>query len=236
MVLLLSTTIQQVGFSGQPLLCLLDSGATSSWIARRRLPKGVVINTVPTVSNQTMARMFSSNEQVELKGVVFPEFFCTQKLDNIWARLFHSECCCDVIVGRDMLNALGIAMEFAKKEITWNKTVILMHFFPQIDEDNLPVAQQLLNEFLDEEYNDDNTEAVAAEVLDDKSSLKEEVLIVEGKQEENKGYKSKVIKELKYEATKLEGICRRCMQLSLTQKNELYEVLSCYPTLFDGDL
>ena len=26
------------------------------------------------------------------------------------------------------------------------------------------------------------------------------------------------------------------MQLSLTQKNELYEVLSCYPTLFDGEL
>ena len=37
MVLLLSSTIQQVGFNGQPLLCLLDSGATSSWIARRRL-------------------------------------------------------------------------------------------------------------------------------------------------------------------------------------------------------
>ena len=85
MVLLLSTTTQRVGFRGQPLLCLLDSGATSSWIARRRLPKGVVINTVPTVSNQTMARMFSSNKQVELKGVVFPEFFHTWKLDNVWA-------------------------------------------------------------------------------------------------------------------------------------------------------
>ena len=30
MVLLLSTMIQQVEFSGQLLLCLLDSGATSS--------------------------------------------------------------------------------------------------------------------------------------------------------------------------------------------------------------
>ena len=77
MVLLLSTTIQQVGFSGQPLLCLLDSGATSSWIARKRLRKGVVSNTVPMVSNQTMAGMFSSNKQVELKGVVFPESFHT---------------------------------------------------------------------------------------------------------------------------------------------------------------
>ena len=77
MVLLLSTMIPQVGFSSQPLLCLLDSGATSSGIARRKLLKGVVIDTVPTVSNQTMAGTFSSNKQVELKGVVFPEFFCT---------------------------------------------------------------------------------------------------------------------------------------------------------------
>ena len=84
MVLLLSTTIQQVEFSGQPLLCLLDSGATSSWIAKRKLLKSVVIDMVPTVSNQTMAGMFSSNEQVELRGVVFPEFFRTQKLGNVW--------------------------------------------------------------------------------------------------------------------------------------------------------
>ena len=85
MVLLLSTTIQQVEFSGQPLLYLLDSGATSSWITKRKLPKGVVINTVSTVSNQTMAGTFSSNEQVELRGVVFPEFCHTQKLGNVWA-------------------------------------------------------------------------------------------------------------------------------------------------------
>ena len=59
---------------------------------------------------------------------------------------------------------------------------------------------------------------------------------MEGEQEESKGYKSKVIKESKYEATKLEDICQRCTQLSLTQRNELYKVLSHYPTLFDGKL
>ena len=83
MVVLLSTTIQQVESSGQPLLCLLDSGATSSWIGKRKLLKGVIIDTVPMVSNQIMAGMFSSNKQVELRGVVFLEFFCTWKLGNI---------------------------------------------------------------------------------------------------------------------------------------------------------
>ena len=71
-----------------------------------------------------------------------------------------------------MLNALGIAMDFPRKEITWDKAVVLMRSFTQINEDDLPVAQQLLNEFLDEDYDDDNTEAIAAEVLDDEFSLK----------------------------------------------------------------
>ena len=101
--------------------------------------------------------------------------------------MFHSEYRYDVIVGRDMLNALGIAMDFAKKEITWDKAVVPMHSFPKIDEDNLPLAHQLLNEFLDEDYDDDNKEAIAMEVLDDEFLLKEEVLIVEGKHEENEG-------------------------------------------------
>ena len=141
-----------------------------------------------------------------------------------------------MITGRDVLNALGIAMDFAKKEITWDMAVVLMHSFPQINEDDLPVAQQLLNEFLNKDYDYDNTEAIAVEVLDNKSLQKEEMHTVEGEQEENEGYKSKVIKELKYEKMELEGMCWRCMQLSLTQQNELYEVLSHYPTLCDGEL
>ena len=127
-------------------------------------------------------------------------------------------------------------MDFAMKEITWDKAVVLMRSYTQIDEDDLPVAQQLLDEILDEDYDDDNTAVIITEVLDDKSSLKEEMYIMEGEQEENKGYKSKVIKESKYEATKLEDVCRRSTQLSLTQRNKLYKVLSHYPTLFDGEL
>ena len=121
--------------------------------------------------------------------------------------MFHSECRYDVIIGRDVLNTLGIAMDFTKKEIMWDKAVVLMCSYTQIEKDDLPVAQQLLDEILDEDYDDDNTAAIIAEVLDDESSLKEEMYIMEGEQEESKGYKSKVIKESKYEATKLEDVC-----------------------------
>ena len=108
MVLLMSATIQKVCCNGQPLLCLLDSGATSSWVTRKRLPKGVFGRTVQTVSNQTMAGMFSSDQQVELEGVVFPECFQMLRLDNVEARIFNSDCWYDMIIGHDILNALGI--------------------------------------------------------------------------------------------------------------------------------
>ena len=60
MVLLMSATIQKVQCNGQLLLCLLDSDATSSWVARKRLPKCMFSRTVQMVSNQTMAGTFSS--------------------------------------------------------------------------------------------------------------------------------------------------------------------------------
>ena len=34
----------------------------------------------------------------------------------------------------------------------------------------------------------------------------------------------------------MEEVCRKCTHLSLTQQNELLEVLSRYPTLFNGEL
>ena len=55
--------------------------------------------------------------------------------------MFHLECHYDVIIRRDVLNALGIAMDFTKKEITWDKAVVSMRSYTQIDEDDLPVAQ-----------------------------------------------------------------------------------------------
>ena len=125
-----------------------------------------------------------------------------------------------MIVGKDVLNALGISMDFAKKEITWDKAAVSMHSFPQTDKDDFPVVQQLLHEFLDEDYDNGDIEANEADMSEDKSSQEKEMHMIE-EQEENEGYKSKVIKESKYEVAELEEVCWKCMQLSLTQQNEL---------------
>ena len=46
-----------------------------------------------------------------------------------------------MIIGHDVLNTLGILIDFTKKEITWDKTVVPMHSFPHTDEDDLPITQ-----------------------------------------------------------------------------------------------
>ena len=192
-------------------------------------------NTVQAVSNQTMARTLFSNQHVELEGVVFLEFFWMQWPDNIEVRIFNSVCHYDMIIGRDILNALGISMDFMKKEIMWDKTVVLMCSFPHTDEDDLPITQQLLHDFLDEGYNDDDITESEMEMLDDEPQQEEDIQVAE-EQEGNKGDKSKVIKESKYEAAELEEVCQNFMHLSLTQQYQLLEVLSRYPTLFNGEL
>ena len=191
MVLLMSATIQKVCCNGQLLLCLLDSGATSSWIARKQLPKGVFSRTVQTVSNQTRARTFSSNQQVELEGVVFLEFFWMWRLDNIKARIFNSDCHYDMNISHDVLNALGISMDFAKKEIMRDKTVVPICSFPCTDEDDLSITQQLLHDFLDEGYDDDDINVSEAEMSDYEAQQDEDIQVAE-EQEGNEGYKSKV--------------------------------------------
>ena len=126
-------------------------------------------------------------------------------------------------------------MDFVKKEITWDKTVVPMCSFPHTDEDDLPIAQQLLHDFLGEGYDDDDINVSEAEMSDNEPQQDEDIQVAE-EQEGNEGYKSKVIKESKYDAAELEEVCQKCMHLSLTQQNELLEVLSRYPTLFNVEL
>ena len=43
------------------------------------------------------------------KDLIFPEFFKTRKLQDLKARLFHTDCRCDAITGRDALKEMGVA-------------------------------------------------------------------------------------------------------------------------------
>ena len=80
-------------------------------------------------------------------------------------------------------------MDFTKKEITWDKTVVPICSFPRTDEDYLPIAQQLLHDFLDDGYDDDDIDISEVEMSDDEPQQDEDIHVSE-EQEGNKGYKS----------------------------------------------
>ena len=65
--------IQGTAF-GRPLLLLLDSGLTTSWMNKRAMPKGIQGYTVPKNTGSTLAGTFSSTEQVCLEDFSLPDF------------------------------------------------------------------------------------------------------------------------------------------------------------------
>ena len=73
---------------------------------------------------------------------------------------------------------------------TWDKTVVSMCSFPCTDEDDLPITQQLLHDFLDEGYNDDDINKSEVEMSDNKPQQDEDIQVAE-EQEGNECYKSK---------------------------------------------
>ena len=101
----------------KPLLVLFDSGSNSSWIKAKSLPKGVVPTKVDEISSSTLAGSMKSNQQVTLERLVFPEFFKTRVVDSLEARVFHTTCRYDVIVGRDFLTAIGLKLDFKDQKL-----------------------------------------------------------------------------------------------------------------------
>ena len=58
----------------KPLLCLLDSGSTGSWVTKKSLPKGINGKTVPPITTQTAMGEFTSNQTITLENLTLPEF------------------------------------------------------------------------------------------------------------------------------------------------------------------
>ena len=57
----------------QPFLCLLDSGAMGCWISRSKLLPHIRTYHVAPVTNQTLARNFTANEEIKLYNILLPE-------------------------------------------------------------------------------------------------------------------------------------------------------------------
>ena len=85
-------------------------------------PKGTQGQTVSGMTNQTLAGTFSSNQELTISNALFPEFHRSQKINNIQAKIFNQPCHYKMILllDCDLMNELGIILDFKNKTITWD--------------------------------------------------------------------------------------------------------------------
>jgi hypothetical protein len=114
------------------LVLFFDPGSTSTWISSNKLPEGTKGNEAPPLIGTTIARQFNSNKRVE-----FPEFYRTRYFSSYKARVFETSCHYDMIIGRDMLRAMGLIVDFKDNLMTWDDVIVAMkriqrsHLYPR---------------------------------------------------------------------------------------------------------
>ena len=248
----------------KPLLVLFDSGSSSTWFSAKALPPGCVPNKVDPLSSSTLAGQMTSNLEVKLDRLTFPEFFKTRVVDSVNTRVFHTECRYDAIIGRDLLNDMGLVLDFKQNKMSWDECHVPMREFPveasvkTMNKDTSScfvdreptLAERLYYDAIEADLEDDNT-LPTCDMTDD-GSLNDEFddfdegfdhAVDDGYQEEGvpveesvPAGKSKSIGVSRYEDTDIDKVCRSATHLSQVQQNDLNSVLSKYTKLFDNQL
>ena len=105
------------------------------------------------VKGSTLTRTFASVEQVFLKDFSPPNFHPKQTSPNLKAHLFHAECCHNVIVHHNVLQAFGTQLYIKECFLVCDGVSIAMHKFPDYASEATPI-QHLLQDCL--ERNEEN--------------------------------------------------------------------------------
>ena len=71
-----------------------------------------------------------SSLEVTVDSMTFPEFFRTRKLMKVEARVFHTPCRYDTILGREVLKEMGIVLNFKTGTMKWDESIVPMKLYP----------------------------------------------------------------------------------------------------------
>ena len=175
---------------------------------------------------ETLAGNFTANEEVKLHDILLPEFHKTQRLQTLMAKMFNQGCCYDMILGRNIMNELGILLNFNTKSMTWDGSTVAMREYDH-NHDPTTLATNLLLDVLDSrlEVNDSIT------MLDKPSNLH-----YQEKDVDPAGYKTTTMCTSLYEPSNLQDIVDKCIYLLSLQREQLHSLLTRFQTLFDGHL
>ena len=110
------------------------------------------------VTNQTLAGNFTANKEVKLHDILLPEFHKMRHLQTLMAKIFDQGCHYDMILGWNLMNELGIVLNFNIKSMTWDGSTVAMHEYDH-NHDPTMLATNLLLDVLDSrlEVNDSIT-------------------------------------------------------------------------------
>jgi hypothetical protein len=192
--------------SNRNMLVLFDPGSTSTWISSNRLPEGTKGIEAPPSIGMKIAGQFNSNKTVELTNLLFSEFYITQYFSSYKARVFETSCHCNMIIGRDMLRATGLIVDFKDNLMTWDNVIVAMKTYPK--KPPLPNEPSIVSEMI-------------LDLVEDDLITTDEYLL------------SKILQS-KYEPSNIQQIAQGQKQLTPSQRNELEEILLKFPKLFSG--
>ena len=123
----------------RPLLALLDSGATHSFIWQDILPQGVKEREGDSVTSSTLAGTFTSNTLITMDTINVLEFLSNQFFHDFKARVFNHKCQYDISLGRDNLHKMGIKLDFELDLVEMHNNIVPMRLFP--DRERIGICQ-----------------------------------------------------------------------------------------------
>ena len=209
----------------KPLLALLDSGATNSFINENVIPKGVIGTPTKEIQSQTLAGSFLSNKMISLQKVSLPEFLPNRIFNSFDVRIMNGNCRYDLILGRDNLSKLKINILFENNICEMEEVTVPMREYPT-DSNHINMMEvELLEEDI---VNDDNIIKMLSDVnISDKNS---------STSTQQQDMFTQEILPTRYEAVDFDSIFQDCDYLSKTQQQQLIELMKKFPKLFDNIL
>ena len=139
------------------------------------------------------------------------------------AKIFDNGCCYDMILGWNLMNDLGIILDFNNKLMAWDGSTVTMRGYDQ-NQEPTTVATNLLLDVLDS-----NLEANDSIIMLDKPSD----MNYQEKDVDPSRYKTKTIHTSLYEPSNLQDIVDKCVYLLPSQRKQLYSLLNQFHNLFD---
>ena len=110
-----------------PMRVLFDTGSTST-IVLRKFAKNILPQTIKTVQWNTMDGQFNTKRKAPI-NVKLPEFSTNKTITwiaHVDETTSQNKAMFDLIIGLDLMEALGIDMSFKENTITWDDVTIPM--------------------------------------------------------------------------------------------------------------